>query len=363
MNTNSTNQQKEHYNNACANAQTSNRIAATINAARDILHKWAVTITRMDEAVHPIVAFFAVLILGCAIWGEYVFSKDLYKDIMPEYPYVPVAVLVFFGLIISEQLKYAISTLNELEAELYKVRNPNMVSAELKSKSEKQSRNHRLIGYLLLIGFSVLIVAISHERVIALIGAKERIDNFGIFDLLPLLCFWLEIIAGTFALHAIRRFLLAIRTYFLQRKIKSMIKSCSYHTDLAVEYWEQCEDVHKPNDELLIAIHRKEHKCAGQPDYTDLNLNHVEIQVTDAQNQPIKGATVSATTADNDTVNSMPIHQNNAVILNWNGTASTLSSLIVNGQIIQGQFVKGGVYKVQFGKYDTPPRNPIGFNQ
>jgi hypothetical protein len=350
----------EYYHQAIHNAQLSNMIASRINALKDVLKQWGIKLNQMDEAVHPVLAFITFVLLGVTIWAEYVFSKDLYIDLMPQYPYVPVIILVFAGLIVSELLKYQVPKLKALQEAVFRENHKDDIALQTQTGLEKEQRIYKYCGYILLVFFSIFILTISYQRVRAMLDARVRIDIFGIFDLLPLFAFWLEIFFGLFAIHAVRRLLLGCRNYFLKRKISKKLNACSHHTEMSLQYWEACAEIKRPNEELLISLHRYEHKTLGQDDYTDLSLSHIKLELVDEQNRPINNANVNAITDDNHAATVITLQKEGAIILNWEGSSSKLSSLIVNGQVINGSFVKGGTYKVKCISNRQYPK-PIGF--
>ena len=235
---------KNYYHQAETHALKANELASDARGKLELYLENKEKLDRWDEIMsntHP--KTFAVFFVFISI-AEFLFSIDLYTDLLPSAPWIiPIGIIVI-SIFISHALAVKIfPSLRNKEfsdkraSKYYK----NHTDEEIHSEINKISTRNFILGMVAAIGITVFIYWLSNERVNRQIAAGMRANTFGVYDLMPVLFYIFEIIAGILILYLIKRTMLWIKVYRLKKHFDKLVRTVADETRNTVVSFEQAE--------------------------------------------------------------------------------------------------------------------------
>lgn len=233
-----------YYHQAETHALKANELAVDAREKLILYKEGKSTIDRWDEIMsntHPGVwaVFFVIISIV-----EFLFSLDLYIDLLPFAPWIiPIGIIVI-SVFISHWL--ALKIMPSLRNKEF---SDKRVSSFYKSHTDQQiwnevnknSNRNLIAGIIGTVVVTAFIYWLSNERVSREIAAGMRIAGFGVYDLLPVIFYVFEIIAGMLILYLIRRIKLGLKVSRLKRQFDKLVRIVADETRNAVDSFELAE--------------------------------------------------------------------------------------------------------------------------
>ncbi|NLJ07110.1 MAG: hypothetical protein GX437_05520 [Sphingobacteriales bacterium] len=192
---------------------------------------------------YPIVFTIALIIIAVI---EYLFSINLYKDLLKQAPWVIAVGLIIGTIFISHLFMLALSK-HAREKEFYdRKRNPannDKTDDEIKAEIKKTGRRNLIWGIFLATIFTVFILIMSNDRVHREIDAGMRNKPFGFYDLWPVIFYIIEVFVGMFALYMFVRIYKGIVRARIKSKFDKLLKTISSLTSSACTDFEKAEEL------------------------------------------------------------------------------------------------------------------------
>lgn len=256
---------KAYYDQAETHAASANELAADARELRKNYLDVSATIARWDEIMsntHPVVwgIFFIII---CVV--EFIFSLDLYTDLLPFAPWIiPIGVIVI-TVFISHALavKAMVSLRNkEFSDKKHNQAYNSFTDERIWGEIRKNSNRNMMYGILGAVVITGILLFLSFERVKREIGAGMREESFNVYDLLPVIFYVFEIIAGILVLYLFKRIGKGLKARRFRRKLDKVLRQIAYETKLAVQSFEKAEENgfnlmnHTINESVHIAFFR-----------------------------------------------------------------------------------------------------------
>jgi hypothetical protein len=233
-----------YYHQAETHALKANELASDAREKLAVYNDLHSTIIRWDNIMantHPGVwAIFFVIISVV----EFMFSIDLYIDLLPFAPWIiPIGIIVVTVFISHALAVRFMPSLRDKEFSdkkhnpLYKDKTDEQIWAEIR----KNSNTNLIFGIIGAVGITLIILWLSNERVIREIAAGMRIRPFGVYDLMPVIFYIAEIVAGILILYLLKRISKSIRAWYIKRKFDKIVRQMAHETDLAISSFEMAE--------------------------------------------------------------------------------------------------------------------------
>jgi hypothetical protein len=223
------------------------------------------TIDRWDEIMsntYPKVWAVFFIIISVV---EFLFSLDLYVDLLPFTPWIiPIGIIVISVFISHALAARFMPSLRNKEfsdkrnSSFYAEKTDEEIWAEVK----KSSNFNAVLGVFGAVVITLFIYWLSTERVAREVAAGMRINPFGVYDLLPVIFYVFEIIAGVLVLYLIRRTSKGIKAKRLKSKFDGLVRHVADETKNAVKNFEQAEENgfnllnHTMSESIHIAFYR-----------------------------------------------------------------------------------------------------------
>jgi len=214
-------------------------------------------------ATAPVVLFTIIFFIVSV--GEYMVSKEIYREFNDNYPWLIAIVFFVAGVFISEFLVYKIfkQKRNWKRYELNRDPNNDSLTDDEKSNAvQKVTTNYFIFGVLL---GTLLIGAIgflSFKRVQGELAAGMRESGFGVMDLMPVLLYIIEIISGAFILYLIKQISLSFRVKSFLKKFNNNIQETNLNTGKAIKKYQDAEKLNFDPFHLTVSdnIHTVYHR-------------------------------------------------------------------------------------------------------
>ena len=228
-----------------------------------------------------VVPFTISFIVICIL--EYYFSREIYRDILPQAPWVIGIGIIFISIVIAELLVGMLSahTRNRRFFEDKKIlANASTPDSDIIRGVYKHARGQFIFGSILFIAIGGAIFYFSKERVAREIAAGIRESAFGIQDILPVLFYVLEVLAGLFVFYLFKRSVVAYKNYSNRKKYSKEVEIARQHTSESCKYFDNAEKkgyntfLDDVSNNLHLGFYRNKHQNTNQQ-----HLNYVNSSI------------------------------------------------------------------------------------
>ena len=218
-----------------------------------------------------VVPFTISFIVICIL--EYYFSREIYRDILPQAPWVIGIGIIFISIVIAELLVGMLSahTRNRRFFEEKKIAsNVATPESDIRAGVFKHARGQFVFGVILFIAIGAAIFYFSQERVAREISAGIRESAFGIQDILPVLFYILEVLAGLFVFYLFKRSVVAFGNYKARKKYSKEVELARLNTSEACKYFDNAEKkgyntfMDDVSNNIHLAFYRNKHQNTNQ---------------------------------------------------------------------------------------------------
>jgi hypothetical protein len=201
--------------------------------------EWDRTIAPQRATMLAFVILFPVI-----AFVEYLFSEELYRDILPNHPWAIGLIFAVVAVIIAEMLVYRFFDVkrqwkaNELKrSDKWKNKVDDLIDRHIKTTTRIQF----FIGIILMMVMLGILSYMSWDRVKRMFSAGESVYGFKPADTLPIILYAFEIVTGMFIWYVILRIELGFRVSSLKKRFDNNVKKCSELTINAVETFDKAE--------------------------------------------------------------------------------------------------------------------------
>jgi hypothetical protein len=201
--------------------------------------QWDRTIAPSRATVVAFVILFPVIAIV-----EYLFSEELYRDVLPRHPWAMGLIFAVLAIVIAELIVYRFFEAkrqwkaNELKrSDSWKDQPDEVINKQVVKITQRQL----VIGIVLFITMVGILSYMSWDRVVRLIAAGERTNPFGPIDLLPMILYVFEVFTGMFIWYIILRLFLGVKVKSLKRDFDAAVRACSELTIDAVQAFNKAE--------------------------------------------------------------------------------------------------------------------------
>ena len=219
---------------------------------RDRMTEWDRTLSPSRATVLAFAILFPIIAMV-----EYLFSEELYRDVLPRYPWAMGLIFAVLAIVIAELIVYRFFQAkrqwkaNELKrSELWK----NQPEAVINKQVIKITQRQLIIGILLFITMIAILSYLSWDRVNRMIDASARVNAFGPIDLLPVILYVFEVFTGMFIWYIILRSFLGLQVASLRRKFNSAARQCNQLTIDAVQEFIKAKELGTVDANLTLNI-------------------------------------------------------------------------------------------------------------
>ncbi len=240
--------------------------------ARLLIPRWKQLEDRLENwdrimSTASVGIFCFLFVFVCLV--EYYFSKEIYRDILRDAPWLIALGFIAVAIFISEMVVYKFSP-QKRWLMFYELRNnknlDDKTDDEITEIVNKLTNKYFWIGLIFAIAMLAGLYFLSMERVEKELAAGERQSGFNIQDLMPVILYAVEIIVGVYVWYFIRRIFLGIRRRILKRQIDKLVFECAQLTTDAVRKYHDAEKHgydarNEPvSDDLQEALYRHSQK-------------------------------------------------------------------------------------------------------
>lgn len=224
-----------------------------------------------------VVPFTIAFVVICIL--EYYFSREIYRDILPQAPWVIGIGIIFISIVIAELMVGMLSShiRNKRFFEEKKIAsNASSPESDIKDGVYKHARGQFIFGVILFIAIGAAIFYFSRERVAREIAAGIRESVFGIQDILPVLFYVLEVLAGLFVFYLFKRSVLAIKNSRNRKRYSKEVEESRLRTSESCKYFDNAEKegyntfLDDVSNNIHLAFYRNKHQNTNQQ-----HLNYV----------------------------------------------------------------------------------------
>ncbi|AXO80567.1 hypothetical protein DZC78_09285 [Olleya aquimaris] len=249
-----------------------------------------------------VVPFTISFIVICIL--EYYFSREIYRDILPQAPWVIGIGIIFISIVIAELLVGMLSahTRNRRFFEDKKIlANASTPDSDIIRGVYKHARGQFIFGSILFIAIGGAIFYFSKERVAREIAAGIRESAFGIQDILPVLFYVLEVLAGLFVFYLFKRSVVAYKNYSNRKKYSKEVEIARQHTSESCKYFDNAEKkgyntfLDDVSNNLHLGFYRNKHQNTNQQHLNYVNEPEIEQQFFKAKFLNVNGQAVQVT--------------------------------------------------------------------
>ena len=243
-----------------------------------------------------VVPFTISFIVICIL--EYYFSREIYRDILPQAPWVIGIGIIFISIVIAELLVGMLSshTRNRRFFEDKKISaNASTPDSDIVKGVYKHARGQFIFGVILFIAIGGAIFYFSKERVAREIAAGIRESAFGIQDILPVLFYVLEVLAGLFVFYLFKRSVVAYKNYSNRKKYSKEVEIARLHTSESCKYFDNAEKkgyntfLDDVSSNLHLGFYRNKHQNTNQQHLNYVNEPEIEEQFFKAKFLNVNG--------------------------------------------------------------------------
>jgi len=200
---------------------------------RDRMIEWDRTLAPSRATALAFVVLFPVIAIA-----EYLFSEELYRDVLPRYPWAMGLIFAVLAIVIAELIVYRFFEAkrqwkaNELSrSELWKIQPEAVINKQVIKITQRQL----IIGMMLFITMAAILFYMSCDRVNRMIDTGVRVNTFGPIDLLPVILYVVEVFTGIFIWYIILRLFLGLQVASLRRKFNAAARQSNELTIDAVQ--------------------------------------------------------------------------------------------------------------------------------
>ena len=249
-----------------------------------------------------VVPFSIAFVVICIL--EYYFSREIYRDILPQAPWVIGIGIIFISIVIAELLVGILSShiRNKRFFEEKKIlSNKSKPDSDIRKGVLKHTKGQAIFGFILFVAIGAAIFYFSKERVAREIAAGIRESAFGIQDVLPVLFYVLEVLAGLFVFYLFKRSVVAISNWRNRKRYSKEVEFSRLHTSESCKYFDDAEKkgyntfLDDVSNNIHLGFYRNKHQNTNQQhkNYVDepekalqrfkakfLSLNEKPLKVT-----------------------------------------------------------------------------------
>ncbi|MGC8866151.1 MAG: hypothetical protein ACP5O2_10585 [Bacteroidales bacterium] len=204
----------------------------------ELLEKWDIIMRGNHPLIYTVIFVIVTIV-------EYLFSIDLYKDLLPQTPWIiPIGIAVV-SVIFSHFIARMVSPSLRQKEFVEKRSNPfneDKTDEELENKIKLNSYFWGVISIIGAVFITYVIYRLSKERVDREIAAHMRKEPFGIYDLLPVIFYVAEVIFGFYVLYILNRLGKSIQHKRWKTKFDTALESMVENTRKAVSHFSKAEE-------------------------------------------------------------------------------------------------------------------------
>jgi hypothetical protein len=272
---------KKEFEAADLIAQSANKAANDANVTlldykeqKDRLDNW-----KNIMATAPVFLFTVIFIIVSI--GEYLVSKEIYREFNSKVPWLIAIVFFIAGVFVSEFLAYKMFR-QKREWKFYEQKrdrnNLTKTDGEIETNIKKFTLNSFIFGVVLGLALISAIGFLSFKRVQGELAAGMRESGFGVMDIMPVLLYIIEIISGAFVLYLLKETGLVMKVKGLNKKFNTLVGSCNALTGKAVLKYQDAEKENYDPLEVMVSenIHTIFHR------HNSRNISDKEKYITPA---------------------------------------------------------------------------------
>lgn len=254
-------------------ASRANSASKRARDAFDILKPDEEKLSQWDKIMsNAYVAPFSIaFVVICVL--EYYFSREIYRDILPQAPWIIGVGIIFISIVIAELLVGVLSShiRNKRFYEEKKIAsNSASPDSDIMASVFKHARGQFIFGVILFTAIGAAIFYFSKERVAREIAAGIRESAFGIQDVLPVLFYVLEVLAGLFVFYLFKRLVLAYKNSKNRKTYSKEIETSRLRTSESCKYFDNAEKegyntfLDDVSNNIHLAFYRNKHQNTNQ---------------------------------------------------------------------------------------------------
>jgi len=249
-----------------------------------------------------VVPFTIAFVVICIL--EYYFSREIYRDILPQAPWVIGVGIIFISIVIAELMVGMLSshTRNKRFFEEKKVpSNSAKPESDIRKGILRDVKIQFFIGSILFSAIGVAIFYFSKERVAREISAGIRESAFGIQDVLPVLFYVLEVLAGLFVFYLFKRSVLAFKNYRSRKKYSKEVLNARSNTSESCKYFDDAEKkgyntfLDDVSNNVHLGFYRNKHQNTNEQHLNYVNEPEKEVQFFKASFKDSNGTAIQVT--------------------------------------------------------------------
>jgi len=190
----------------------------------------------------PVMAFTVIFVVVSI--GEYLVSKEIYREFNEKWPWAIAIVFFVAGLFVSEFIVYKLFGQKRAWKKYELKRDPNnnnKTNDEIDASIKKITNNYFVFGAILGLAIIAAIGFLSYKRVQGELAAGMRETAFGIMDFMPVILYVIEIISGAFIWYLFKKINLACKVNKLWKRFTKFVLSCSNNTASAIRKYQDAE--------------------------------------------------------------------------------------------------------------------------
>ncbi|OEK09526.1 hypothetical protein A8C32_12520 [Flavivirga aquatica] len=218
-----------------------------------------------------VVPFTIAFVVICIL--EYYFSREIYRDILPQAPWVIGVGIIFISIVIAELLVGILSShiRNKRFFEEKKIpSNNSKPDSDITKGVLKHAKGQAILGFILFSAIGAAIFYFSKERVARELAAGIRESAFGIQDILPVLFYVLEVLSGLFVFYLFKRSVVAISNWRNRKKYSKEVEFTRLHTSESCKYFDDAEKknyntfLDDVSNNIHLGFYRNKHQNTNQ---------------------------------------------------------------------------------------------------
>lgn len=247
-----------------------------------------------------VVPFTIAFVVICIL--EYYFSREIYRDILPQAPWIIGVGIIFISIVIAELMVGVLSShiRNKRFFEEKKVTsNATKPDSDIRKNVMKHAKGQFVFGVILFVSIGTAIFYFSKERVSREIAAGIRESAFGIQDILPVLFYVLEVLAGLFVFYLFKRSVLAVSNWVKRKKYSKEVGVSRQYTSDVCKYFDNAEKkgyntfLDDVSNNIHLAFYRNKHQNTNQQhqnyiDEPEKENQSFKAKFLNSKSQPIK---------------------------------------------------------------------------
>jgi len=247
------------------------------------------------EPVNMFTFFFIVVAIA-----EFIFSYEIYREMVPRAPWVMAIAFFGVGIILSEFIVYQFSKAKRKLLFYEKRLDPNydgVIDDDLNAAIKKKALIRFIIGIIGTITLLYVIYNFSIDRATLEIESGDRVAEIGIRDWLPLILYAFEIIFGIYIFYLLMKIGISWKVHRLWSRFQKNIFTSNNTTALAVKKYQEAEkEDYDPvglttSDEIHTAYYRKVNKSIDDKEkyivVPEKMEDYFNIKLVNKEGQPV----------------------------------------------------------------------------